>query len=476
MSCTRSSPRSILASACPTLCMAAFWLGARRMPSMALSSVPNRLVPGRSVMLSPSAGRPWMSRLRPGMPVTVTVSGSSARKSGRRPGGGTAPGGRVVVGVLAAPGAGGGAPGPRGGGGGLGGGKGGGGGGGGRGGGGVVGDGVAGAAGAGGGARACGAEGDAVVVAGDQARGGGCDGAGGQLPACRDGADGCGVDPVAPGVEHEGRVAVQRCGNARPGAGALAGLAGKAVVGGAAQRPGKGRLRAAQRAEQRNAVGVLAVGHLQQLLAQTLQLVGDGCAVFGLEAGVAGADHQCAKVLQQVDGIAQRGFAQRDGVALGGQCALVALNARQAVERAFGLRGGHRVVAGPHHALARGQVLLQVGQLALARAQVAQRAVVHIGRAKAGNVIAHVDLPGLPDVQRAMPCSSASKMFCATCSTFDEAWKACWYWISLAASSSRFTPEMALRSRSRLAAMVRDRSAANLALWVRVPIWAMACA
>src|SRR6218665_3014003 len=48
----------------------------------------------------------------------------------------------------------------------------------------------------------------------------------------------------------------------------------------------------------------------------------------------------------------------------GGQCALVALNARQAVERAFGLRGGHRVVAGPHHALARGQVLLQVGQLA----------------------------------------------------------------------------------------------------------------
>src|SRR6218665_820458 len=184
MSCTRSSPRSILASACPTLCMAAFWLGARRMPSMALSSVPNRLVPGRSVMLSPSAGRPWMSRLRPGMPVTVTVSGSSARKSGRRPGGGTGAGGPVGGGGAGAAGAGGGAVG--------------------------VGDGVGGAAGAGRGARACGAEGDAVVVAGDQARGGGCDGAGGQLPACRDGADGCGVDPVAPGVEHEGRVAVQR--------------------------------------------------------------------------------------------------------------------------------------------------------------------------------------------------------------------------------------------------------------------------
>jgi hypothetical protein len=54
------------------------------------------------------------------------------------------------------------------------------------------------------------------------------------------------------------------------------------------------------------------------------------------------------------------------------QRALLGLNAGDAGERALGLGGGHRVVAGAHHALARGQVVLQAHQAGMALTQVAQ--------------------------------------------------------------------------------------------------------
>jgi hypothetical protein len=210
-------------------------------------------------------------------------------------------------------------------------------------------------------------------------------------------------------------MAVQDAGDVGAGAAGLAGQAVEGVVGRGQQRPQEGLERAAQRAQQRLAVGVLAVDDLGELVAQALDLVGLDLLVFGaLEGAIARAHHQSADLLHQVHGVAQRGFGLRDGVALRVQRALLGLDAADACERALGLRGGHGIVARAHHPLARGHVLLQSRQRRLPCLQVAHGAVVHVGRAHA--------VEGAGHGQRPIVEMRLSNMVCAICSILAEAW------------------------------------------------------
>ena len=172
--------------------------------------------------------------------------------------------------------------------------------------------------------------------------------------------------------------------------------------------------------EQRNAVGVLAVDHLGELLTQALQLVGVGLAVFGFERAAARGHHDLAHVLHQLHGVAQRRFGLGHGVALHFKRALLGLDACDAGERALGLGGGHRVVAGAHHALARGQVVLQAHQAGMALTQVAQGVVVHVRGTDAHECVAHVSAPCAG--QRPMLEIRLSKTFCAIWIILAEAW------------------------------------------------------
>ena len=70
--------------------------------------------------------------------------------------------------------------------------------------------------------------------------------------------------------------------------------------------------------------------------------------------------------------------------------------------------------------------------------------------------------------------SRASNTFCATCRILAAAWYDCWYCMSLAASSSRFTPAWLERAVSALVACALDASEAVLAVCTLVPICAMA--
>ena len=230
------------------------------------------------------------------------------------------------------------------------------------------------------------------------------------------------VHTVTLRVEHEGRVAVERERHGYAAAGALAGQAVELVVGVARERPEEGRQRAAQCPQQRNAVGVLAVDHLGELLAQALQLVGVGLTVLRLERAAAGGHHDLAHVLHQLHGIAQRRFGLGHGIALHFKRTLFGLDAIDARERALGLRGGHGVVAGTYHALAGGQVFLQARQDVLAHIQVLARVVVRVGRAHAvdGEAGTHGGLLGAD--QRLTVCSRLSKMLCAICNILAEAW------------------------------------------------------
>ena len=197
---------------------------------------------------------------------------------------------------------------------------------------------------------------------------------------------------VALGIEHEGGVTVQRVGQRDAITGRLACLACKQIVRRAVERPHKRRLRAAQCPQQRDAVGIGAVGHGGELVAQALQLVGDGGALAAAERAVASIHHELAGFLHQADGVAHGGFRLGNRVALVFQRALLGLDAADAGQRAFGLGGRHGVVAGTHHTLARGQVLLQVDERRLPRRHVADGVVIHVGRANAKDRIAHVRL------------------------------------------------------------------------------------
>jgi hypothetical protein len=151
-----------------------------------------------------------------------------------------------------------------------------------------------------------------------------------------------------------------------------------------------------------------------------LDLLGNGLAVIGGQRAAARLDHEFAHFLHQVDGIAQRAFGLGDGIALHFQGALLGLDAGDARERALGLSGGHRVVAGAHHALARGQVVLQAHQAGMALTQVAQGVVVHVRGADAHECVAHVSAPCAG--QRPMLEIRLSKTFCAIWIILAEAW------------------------------------------------------
>ena len=200
------------------------------------------------------------------------------------------------------------------------------------------------------------------------------------------------VHAVALRAEHESSVAVERQGDRNVVAGRLPGQSVKGVVGRWRLWAQKRRQCAAQPVEQGQAVGVFAVGHTQQLLAQAQDLVGNRAAVGRCVGAVARIDHELANILHQGDGVAQRAFGLGHGIALHFKGALLGLDAGDAGERAFGLRGGHRVIAGAHHTLARGEVFLQPHQARLAFAQVAQGVVVHVGGANPGQCVAHVEL------------------------------------------------------------------------------------
>ncbi len=242
-----------------------------------------------------------------------------------------------------------------------------------------VGDGVGGRGGAGRPAGTHATEHDLVVVPRDEGGVPRLHAIGRQQAARGDVAHRSRIDAVALGLEHEGGFAVQRHRQRGGGTRGLPGQPGEAVVGAARLRAQEGRQRAAQRTQQRQAVRVLAVDHVGQLLAQALHLVHDGLAVFGLERAATRTHDELAQFLHDVHGLAERGFGLGDGVARVLQRPLLALHARDARDRALGLGGRHRIVARAHHALAGRQVFLQVGERGLALRQVAQCVFVLVG-------------------------------------------------------------------------------------------------
>jgi hypothetical protein len=152
-------------------------------------------------------------------------------------------------------------------------------------------------------------------------------------------------------------------------------LSGRAAEGDAARVVDERRLGRALAREQEAARTVAAVGGDQQLVAQAAQALGQAGALGVAVAGVAGSHHGFARLLQQVVDVAQRTFGQREHVAAGVQRALVGVLAPDRGQRTLGTRRGRGVVARALDALAAGELLLRLQQLALALLQAVDAAV-----------------------------------------------------------------------------------------------------
>ena len=108
---------------------------------------------------------------------------------------------------------------------------------------------------------------------------------------------------------------------------------------------------------------------------------------------VTGLHQQIPKVLQRLVRLAQFRFALCNHITLSPQHTLVVFRAGNARARSLGLRRSHWVITGTQHALASCRLLHQIHKTALARAQVVDGAVIHIGSANA--VDAHLASPAL---------------------------------------------------------------------------------
>jgi hypothetical protein len=131
---------------------------------------------------------------------------------------------------------------------------------------------------------------------------------------------------------------------------------------------------------------------------------------------VAGRHQRFTRLLDQLARVAQRRFGQLGRRARRLQCTLVCVSACHGCQRAFGTCRGHRVVAGPGHALAAGQLFLAVLQAALAALQVGDHVLVGVegGDAHDGMSRKSFDQPAM---------SSRLLNTCwAICSTLAAAW------------------------------------------------------